>query len=44
MYIIPAVLGAAVGAVGLVFLLVAVYFVKSGKDQPAEQEQSVGEH
>lgn len=44
MYIIPAVLDAAVGAVGLVFLLVAVYFVKSGKDQPAEQEQSVGEH
>ena len=34
-YILPAVFGAALGALGLVFLLTAVYLVKSGKDAAA---------
>ena len=35
MYILPAVFGAVLGAIGLVFLLSAVYLVKSGKDAAA---------
>lgn len=43
MYIMPAVVGAGLGAVGLVFLLTAVYLVKSGKDQPGAKDSSPAE-
>ena len=38
MYILPAVFGAVLGAIGLVFLLSAVYLVKSGKDAAASAD------